>query len=101
MSRRRHTMKNCAATPTRATGAGRVVRVRLRRNGGWRIRLTETGGALAAGEIRPSHPLPLPRVGARILLRGALHYDDEHRWYAIDPVELWIESEPRSPLLPR
>ena len=94
-------MKNCAANPTRATVAGRVVRVRLRRNGGWRIRLTETGGALAAGEIRPSHPLPLPRVGARILLRGALHYDEEHRWYAIDPVELWIESAPYSPLLPR
>ena len=85
---------------TRATVAGRVLRVRSRRNGSWRIRLADTGGALAAGEIRPSHPLPLPRVGARILLRGALHYDEEHRWYAIDPVEIWIEPPPPSPLFP-
>jgi hypothetical protein len=94
-------MNGCAPGRTRATVAGRVVRVRSRRNGSWRIRLAETGGALAAGEIRPSHPLPLPPVGARILLRGALHYDEEHRWYAIDPVEIWIESAPPSRLLPR
>jgi len=94
-------MKGGAGTGTRATVAGRVLRVRPRRDGAWRIRLTETGGALAAGEIRPSNPLPLPRVGARILLRGTLRYDQEHRWYAIDPVEIWIESAPCSPLLPR
>ena len=86
---------------TRATVAGRVVRVRSGRDGSWRIRLTDTGGALAAGEIRPSHPLPLPRVGARILLRGALRYDEEHRWYAVDPVEIWIEPLPPSTLFPR
>jgi hypothetical protein len=84
--------------PASATVAGRVVRVRSCRNGNWRIRLVETGGALAAGEIRPSNPLPLPRVGARILLRGALRYDEEHRWYTIDPVEFWIESSPPSRL---
>jgi len=93
-------MKSCADTGTRATVSGRVLRVRPR-NGSWRIRLTETGGALAAGEIRPSHPLPLPPVGARILLRGALRYDEAHRWYVIDPVEIWIESSPRSRLFPR
>ena len=94
-------MKGRALRGTRVTVAGRVVRVRSRRNGSWRIRLTDTGGALAAGEIRPSHPLPLPRVGARILLRGTLQYDEEHRWYAIDPVEIWIESAPDSRLFPR
>jgi hypothetical protein len=70
---------------------GRVVRVRSTADGGWRIRLAETGGALAAGEIRPSHPLPLPRVGSRILLRGTLQYDERHDWYAVDPVEMWVE----------
>jgi hypothetical protein len=85
-------------TNRRATVAGRVVRVRSCRNGNWRIRLADTGGALAAGEIRPSNPLPLPRVGARILLSGALRYDEEHRWYAIDPVEIWIEPPVPSPL---
>jgi hypothetical protein len=76
------------------------VRVRSHRGGSWRIRLAETGGALAAGEIRPSNPLPLPRVGARILLRGALRYDEAHGWYAVDPVEIWIEPQP-SALLSR
>jgi hypothetical protein len=58
-------------------------------------------GGPAAGEIQPSNPLPLPRVGARILLRGALRYDEEHRWDAVDPVETWIEPVPVSSLLSR
>jgi hypothetical protein len=70
---------------------GRVVRVRARLDGGWRIRLAETGGALAAAEIRLSNPVPLPRVGSYIQLRGALRYDEQHAWYAIDPVEAWVE----------
>jgi hypothetical protein len=56
------------------------------------VRLAETGGALAAAEFRPSNPLPLPRVGARIILRGRLQFDNEHRWYAVDPVEEWLDS---------
>jgi hypothetical protein len=90
---------NAAPAGTPATVAGRVIRVRSCRNGNWRIRLADTGGALAAGEIRSSNPLPLPRVGARIILRGALLYDEEHRWYAVDPVEMWVEPAPPSPLL--
>jgi hypothetical protein len=93
-------VKGYAPSGTRATVAGRVLRVRSRPNGSWRIRLTDTGGALAAAEIRPSHPLLLPRVGARILLRGTLQYDEVHAWYAIDPVEIWIEPPPPSPLFP-
>ena len=93
-------MKSCVARGARATVTGRVLRVRKRRDGSWRIRLTDTGGALAAGEIRLSHPLPLPRVGASIVLRGTVQYDDEHRWYAIDPVEIWFERRPASPLFP-
>jgi hypothetical protein len=93
-------MNSGARGSTRATVAGRVVRVRSCGDGSWRIRLADTGGALAAGEIRPSHPLPPPRVGARILLRGALHYDEAHSWYAIDPVEIWIEPSAPSRLFP-
>jgi len=78
---------------SRVTVRGRVVRIRSSRRGGWRIRLAETGGALAVGEIRPSNPLPLPRIGAVILLRGALRYDEQHGWYAVDPVEAWAEPE--------
>jgi hypothetical protein len=73
--------------------AGRVVRVRSRAGGGWRIRLADTGGALAAAEIRPSNPLPLPPVGSRIILRGRLRYDEEHAWYTVDPVEAWREAQ--------
>jgi hypothetical protein len=71
---------------------GRVARVRWRAEGGCRIRLAETGGALAIGEIRSSNPLPLPRIGALIALCGALRYDGEHRWYVIDPVERWVDA---------
>jgi hypothetical protein len=77
---------------TRVTVVGRVVRVRCRQNGGWRVRLTETGGSLAAAEIRPSQVLPLPRRGRRILIRGRIRYDPDHGWYAVDPVDAWLDA---------
>jgi hypothetical protein len=77
------------------TVAGRVLRVRARQDGGWRVRLTDTGGGLAAAEIRSSNPLPLPPVGARIMLSGGVLYDEVHGWYAVDPVVEWREV--RSP----
>jgi hypothetical protein len=77
-------MRARAPMVRRVTVSGRVLRVRSHR---------------AAGEIRPSHPMPLPRVGAHILLRGVLRYDEEHSWYAVDPVEIWIE--PPLALFPR
>ena len=72
--------------------AGRVVRVRALRGGGWRVRLTETGGALAAADIHPSNPLPLPPVGAHIVLRGRIRYDETHNWYVVDPIEEWRDA---------
>jgi hypothetical protein len=75
--------------------AGRVVRVRARADGGWRVRLTDTGGALLAAEIRPTARLALPRPGERILLRGGIRYDDVHAWYAVDPVEEWYSLDNR------
>ena len=77
------------------TVVGRVVRVRSREHGGWRVRLTETGGALAAAEIRPPHLLPIPLRGARIEIRGRIRYDPSHGWYAIDPVEAWHDASVR------
>ena len=71
------------------TVRGRVVRVRSGPDGGWRVRLVDTGGALAAAEIRPSNPLPVPPRGARILIRGRISYNPVHGWYAVDPVEAW------------
>src|SRR5262249_45424578 len=88
----RSTMNGHLSGRTCATVTGRVVRVRACRGGGWRIRLADTGGALASARIQPSNPLPLPRIGARIVLRGALHYDNDQRWYVVDPVEIWAEA---------
>jgi hypothetical protein len=73
------------------TVVGRVARVR-RNSGGWRVRLTDTGGTLAAAEFRPFSHVVLPRVGARIIIHGRLRYDDQHGWYTIDPVEAWRET---------
>jgi hypothetical protein len=36
--------------------------------------------------------LPPPRVGSRITVCGRIRFDDEHGWYAVDPVEEWIAS---------
>jgi hypothetical protein len=74
------------------TVSGRVVRVRARRDGGWRVRLAETGGTLAVAEIRLTRPMPLPPRGAYILIRGTVCYDEEHAWYAVDPVEAWVHA---------
>jgi hypothetical protein len=73
--------------------AARVVRVRARANGGWRVRLADTGGALLAAEIPVSASLPLPLPGERILLRGGIRYDPVHGWYTVDPVEEWYRFE--------
>ena len=73
----------------RAVVVGTVVRVRPDHRGGWRVRLAETGGALAAAEIRRSHPLPIPARGTRILLCGPISYDPDHDWYAVDPLDAW------------
>jgi len=80
------------ASGKRVTVVGRVVRVRSRDDGGWRVRLADTGGALGAAEIRPSNLLPPPRRGTRILVRGHICYDPTHGWYAIDPVDAWFDA---------
>ena len=68
---------------------GRVARVRPLAQGGWRVRLSETGGQLRAAEIRVESWIPLPPLGARIVLHGGIRYDDVHGWYAVDPVRSW------------
>jgi len=56
------------------------------------VRLADTGGALAAAEIRITHLLPLPRRGTRIAVRGGISYNPDHGWYAVDPVDAWLEA---------
>jgi hypothetical protein len=64
------------------------------------VRLTDTGGALAAAEIRASNPVPLPPVGALIVLRGEIRYDEEHRWYVVDPLEEWLDARASASAVP-
>jgi hypothetical protein len=59
------------------------------------VRLTDTGGRLAAAEIRPARPLSLPPVGVRIIVRGCIRFDEEHEWYSVDPVEEWVQERQR------
>ena len=82
------------AWQVKVTVAGRVARVRARRDGGWRVRLTDTAERSALLKIRPWNPLPLPPRGARIILRGRVHYDEEHGWYVVDPLEDWQAAAP-------
>jgi hypothetical protein len=83
---------------THVAVAGRVVRLRLTADGGWRVRLADTGGALAAAEFRPDRAIPLPSIGAWVVVHGPLRYDSQHRWYVVDPVEEWAPIQPFSRL---
>ena len=78
-------------TSGQITFVGRVVRVRPHGEG-WRVRLADTGGTLAAAEISRSSRLGLPRVGARILIHGKIRYDEQHCWHVVDPVTQWREA---------
>lgn len=80
---------------TPATVLARVSRVRCLHGGGWRLRLTDTGGILSAAEIPPASGLRLPRVGAWIVIHGRLRYDERHCWYIVDPVDSWIDAPAR------
>jgi hypothetical protein len=40
-------------------------------------------------EIVPEFPLPAPKVGDRIRVRGIVRYDGWHKWYEIHPVFSW------------
>lgn len=77
---------------THVTVVARVRRVRRLPGGGWRLRLTDTGGTLSAAEIPSSSRLRLPRVGAWIVIHGRLRYDERHGWHTVDPVESWVEA---------
>jgi hypothetical protein len=55
------------------------------------VRLTDTGGALAAAEFRDRTVISLPRIGTRIAVCGHVRYDTDHDWYVVDPVHGWVE----------
>ena len=92
-SRRRFMYEVCTVS-SKITVVGRVIRVRPHGDG-WRVRLADTGGTLAAAEIRCSSRLALPRVGACIFIHGHLRYDEQHCWHVVDPVTEWREAPER------
>lgn len=77
---------------THVTVVARVGRVRRLHGGGWRLRLVDTGGTLAAAEIPSGSRIALPPAGARIVLHGRLRYDERHGWHTVDPVDSWVAT---------
>lgn len=82
--------------------SGRVTYVRHEADGDWHVRVSE-GPASIIAEIIPAIPLPVPRRGQCVQLRGIRRIDRErgHRQQAeVHPVE-WIAvvpcGEPRTP----
>lgn len=60
-------------------------------DGDQHIRLND-GRAFVVAEIVPYHPLPRPRVGQRICVRGISRLDRTHAWSEVHPVEAWVPA---------
>jgi hypothetical protein len=65
-----------------------VVYVRRMRDGDWHVTL-DNGKARVVAEIIPLIPLPIPKKGQFICVRGISRFDRRHRFVEIHPVEAW------------
>lgn len=68
-----------------------VYRARMS-DGDYHLTLERNGHKLVV-EIIPAIPLPLPRKGQTIRVRGIRRYDDGHNWPEIHPLEWWEPVE--------
>lgn len=69
----------------RAELTGTVTLVRHEADGDWHFRLTD-GPSFVVCEIVPEKPMPPPKLGAKITVRGIVRYDGQHRWWELHPV---------------
>lgn len=72
---------------------GLVTLRRKQADGDWHIRLTD-GPAFVMAEFIPAIPLPVPRMGVRVCVRGISRVDRGHGYNEVHPVEGW-RKEPR------
>lgn len=72
----------------RATVIGTVTYVKREADRDWHIRLEE-GGRFIICEIIPELPGKPPRVGDRIVVKGIVRWDAQHRWAELHPVTGW------------
>jgi len=81
--------KVAVSQQTHIETCGQVVYVRKQLDGDWHITLA-IGAAKVVAEIIPLIPLEPPPKGAWVTVRGIRRFDDEHKWYEINPVESWV-----------
>jgi hypothetical protein len=74
---------------------GFVVYVRKQQDGDWHLTLTE-GKAKLVVEIIPAIPLPVPKKGQWMRVRGIRRFDEYHNFAEIHPAEV-ITVVPRCP----
>jgi hypothetical protein len=73
--------------------SGKVMLVRHEADGDIHIRIIDSHGPkhYVICEIVPYHPLPAPKIGQLITVKGLAGYDPGHGWWEIHPVESWEE----------
>lgn len=67
---------------------GLVAFVKREGDGDVHVRMEDRGKFIVA-EIIPFHPLPAPKVGRWICVRGISREDKTHHWYEVNLVEAW------------
>lgn len=70
----------------RAELRGKVTYSKVEADGDRHFRLEDGGGAFVVCEIAPELPMEAPKVGDRVIVRGVVRFDGEHKWWELHPV---------------
>ena len=70
----------------RATVTGSVSYVNHEADGDWHVKVEDGDGHFVVCEINPEFPLPHPKAGDRVKVRGIVRRDGEHDWWEVHPV---------------
>lgn len=65
---------------------GKVTLAKREADGDVHLRL-DAAGAFIVAEMVPYHPLPVPKVGQFVRVKGISREDRTHRWYEVHPIE--------------
>ena len=76
---------------THVSVSGQVTYVRREADGDIHFRISDDHHHFIVCEIVPYLPLPAPRRGSRVRVRGIRRFDDDagHLWWELNPVEQW------------